>query len=63
MKQIFEREGDRTNSHKARLRFVLQRLGEDKFREMFKIEFNKVRSEKDLTFNIDCEQNNVDNAK
>jgi len=63
MKQIFEREGDRTNRHKARLRFVLQRLGEENFREMFRIELNKVRAEKDLTLNIDCEQEDVENAK
>ncbi|WP_243156219.1 nitrite/sulfite reductase [Clostridium sp. C2-6-12] len=46
MKQIFEREGDRENRHKARLRFVLQRLGEEAFREMFKAELDKVRTEK-----------------
>ena len=56
IKQIFEREGDRINRHKARLRFVLQRLGEDKFREMFKSELRKVRAEKDLTLNIDFEK-------
>ncbi|NRY63268.1 nitrite/sulfite reductase [Clostridium beijerinckii] len=60
MKQIFEREGDRTNRHKARLRFVLQRLGEEAFREMFKIELEKVRAEKDLTLNI---ENNVKNLE
>lgn len=62
MKQIFEREGDRTNRHKARLRFVLQRLGEEAFREMFRNELNKVRAEKDLTLNINCEQENVENV-
>lgn len=56
IKQIFEREGDRTNRHKARLRFVLQRLGEEAFREMFRIELEKVRAEKDLTLNIDYSQ-------
>lgn len=56
MKQIFEREGDRENRHKARLRFVLQRLGEEKFREMFKSEIDKVRGEKDLKLNIDYNQ-------
>lgn len=65
MKQIFEREGDRENRHKARLRFVLQRLGEEAFREMFKIELNKVRTEKDLTLNIDYsqEQDAVEDTK
>ena len=63
MKQIFAREGDRTNRQKARLRFVLQRLGEEKFREMLKIELNKVREEKNLTLNIDSVQEDVENAK
>jgi len=63
VKQIFEREGDRTNRSKARLRFVLQRLGEVKFREMLKIELNKVRDDKDLTLNINCEKEDVENAK
>ena len=63
MKQIFEREGDRTNRHKARLRFVLQRLGEENFREMFRIELNKVRAEKDLILNIDYEREVVENSK
>ena len=62
VKQIFAREGDRTNRSKARLRFVLQRLGEEKFREMLKIELNKVRDEKDLTLSVDCEQGNLQNT-
>ena len=63
MKQIFEREGDRTNRHKARLRFVLQRLGEETFREMFKAELNKVRAEKNLTLNIEYNQEQEDIEK
>lgn len=63
MKQVFEREGDRTNRHKARLRFVLQRLGEEKFREMFKIELDKVRSEKDLKLNIDYKDEDLEDIK
>jgi sulfite reductase (ferredoxin) len=63
MKQIFEREGDRENRHKARLRFVLQRLGEEAFREMFKAELDKVRTEKNLTLNIDYNQEQEDIAK
>lgn len=65
MKQIFEREGDRENRNKARLRFVIQRLGEEAFREMFRIELNKVRAEKDLTLNVDYsqEQDEIENIK
>ncbi|WP_241393241.1 nitrite/sulfite reductase [Clostridium saccharobutylicum] len=63
MKQIFEREGDRTNRHKARLRFVLQRLGEEKFREVLKIELDKVRTEKDLKLNIDYKDEDLEDIK
>lgn len=63
MKQIFEREGDRENRHKARLRFVLQRLGEEAFREMFKAELDKVRTEKNLTLNINYNQEQEDIGK
>ena len=63
MKQIFEREGDRTNRHKARLRFVLQRLGEENFREMFRVELGKVRAEKDLTLNIDYDKEDLKDLK
>ena len=63
MKQIFEREGDRTNKHKARLRFILQRLGEENFKEMFKVELGKVRAEKDLTLNIDYDKEDLKNLK
>ncbi|MDS0524836.1 nitrite/sulfite reductase [Clostridium sp. SHJSY1] len=53
MKQLFNREGDRKNRFKARLRFVLQRLGEEEFRRMFNMELEKLKSEKDLILNID----------
>jgi len=63
MKRIFEREGDRTNRHKARLRFVLQRLGEENFREMFRVELGKVRAEKDLTLDIDYDKEDLTDLK
>ncbi|KZL91289.1 nitrite/sulfite reductase [Clostridium magnum] len=62
MKQVFEREGDRTNRHKARLRFVVQRLGEEKFTEMFKNELEKVKVEQDLKIKIDLEEENIQNT-
>ncbi|MFT8352829.1 hypothetical protein [Clostridium saccharoperbutylacetonicum] len=40
MKQLFEREGDGNDRRKARLRFVLKSLGEEKFIEKFKNELN-----------------------
>lgn len=65
IKQMFEREGDRISNHKARLRGVIQRLGEEKFREMFKAELDKVRGEKDLKLKINYskEQKDVKNIK
>lgn len=53
MKQVFENEGDRTNRHKARLRFVLKKYGEDKFKDLFKAELNKLRKEQDLKLVIE----------
>jgi len=35
IKRLFDRYGDRSNRHQARLRFVRRRFGEDKFRELF----------------------------
>ncbi|MCH5138983.1 nitrite/sulfite reductase [Clostridiaceae bacterium UIB06] len=52
MKEVFENEGDRTNRHKARLRFVVHRLGEEAFVELFKNQISKVKSEQKLKVNI-----------
>ncbi len=57
MKQVFAREGDRTNRHKARLRFVVQRLGEDGFIRMFQTELKELRkSGQDLKLQIEPEE-------
>jgi len=54
MKQVFAREGDRSNRHKARLRFVVQRLGEQEFIKMFRIELDLLKkSELKLQLHID----------
>ncbi|MDF2633661.1 MAG: Ferredoxin--nitrite reductase [Pelosinus sp.] len=53
MKQVFAREGDRTNRHKARLRFVVQRLGEEAFINVFRNELNQLKAEQDLKLHID----------
>lgn len=67
MKQVFEREGDRTNRQKARLRFVVQRLGEEGFIKMFRNELNKLKTENNLKLNIESKeeviQNNKENSK
>ena len=58
VKELFEKEGDRTNRHKARLRFVLNRLGEDNFVELFNKYLQKVKSEKQLDLKIEPEAAN-----
>lgn len=56
MKEVFEKEGDRTNRHKARLRFVVYRLGEEAFIELFRNQLAKVRSEQKLDVNIELNE-------
>ncbi|SHI79000.1 nitrite/sulfite reductase [Parasporobacterium paucivorans] len=51
--EVFKNEGDRTNRHKARLRFVLNRLGEEQFVELFNRQLEKLRKEKQLTLDLD----------
>ena len=38
VKQLFDKHGDRTNKAKARLRYVLKRVGEEQFVKMYKAE-------------------------
>ncbi|MCB2292697.1 nitrite/sulfite reductase [Clostridium algoriphilum] len=63
MKQVFEREGDRTNRQKARLRFVVQRLGEEGFIKMFRSELNKLKTEQDLKLNVESKEEVIQNNK
>lgn len=51
MKEIFELEGDRTNKHKARIRHILERLGEEKFIALYKQQIEKVK-EKEIMLNL-----------
>lgn len=44
MKQVFAREGDRSNRHKARLRYVVQRLGEEEFSKVLRKELDQLRN-------------------
>lgn len=53
MKEVFEKEGDRTNRNQARIRYVVHRLGEEKFLELFNSQLQKVKAEKNLDFKID----------
>ncbi|AKL94797.1 sulfite reductase [Clostridium aceticum] len=48
MKELFENEGDRSNKHKARIRYILQRLGEEGFKAKYQEILQKVKEEKPL---------------
>lgn len=43
--RIFDRYGERRNKHRARLRFVMERFGEEEFRRLYKNELEAVRNE------------------
>lgn len=44
IKKVFDAHGDRSNKHKARLRYVLRRVGEEEFIELYKNARAEVRS-------------------
>lgn len=48
MKELFENEGDRTNKHKARIRHILQRLGEKEFKAGYQKSLQIVKSNRSL---------------
>lgn len=56
MRNVFAKEGDRTNRQKARLRFVVQRLGEKDFIALFKEELQLVKSNPELKLHITPEE-------
>lgn len=43
VKRLFDKHGDRANRAKARLRFVVERVGPDEFRRLYKVELDEVR--------------------
>lgn len=49
MKELFYNHGDRTNKAKARIRHILKKEGEEKFRSMYLEYLNKVKEKQDLT--------------
>ncbi len=53
MKELFEEEGDRTNKHKARIRYILQRLGVEDFKARYQELLEKVKAERNLELSID----------
>lgn len=58
MRNVFAKEGDRTNRQKARLRFVVQRLGESDFIQLFKEELQLLKMNDDLKLHINADEIN-----
>jgi len=42
VRRVFDKNGDRSNKHKARLRYVLDRVGEDEFVRLYKVERRRI---------------------
>lgn len=57
MKELFEEHGDRENRNKARVRHIVHRLGEDKFKELFKYYIEKIKNQRSLDLEIDRVEN------
>ncbi|MBV4418022.1 sulfurtransferase TusA family protein [Clostridium tyrobutyricum] len=62
MKNLFEAEGDRTNKNKARIRFIVKRLGKEKFIERFNEEVNKLKAESKLDINVNSDEFTVNKS-
>ncbi len=45
MRRLFDKIGDRSNKHRARLRFAVEKIGTDSFRRQFQEEMKLVRDE------------------
>lgn len=65
MKELFEKEGDRSNKNKARIRYIVDRLGEEKFKQLFEKELGRIKEDKKLDLVIDdaCDKKYVENSK
>ena len=48
MKELFEDEGDRTNKHKARIRFILKRLGDEEFKARYLEQVENIKNDRNL---------------
>ncbi|KNF07325.1 ferredoxin--nitrite reductase NasD [Gottschalkia purinilytica] len=56
MKQFFYEEGDRENRHKARVRHIVHRLGEEEFKDRFNRYLEEARKLDNLELNIEEKQ-------
>ncbi|TCK92483.1 sulfite reductase (ferredoxin) [Natranaerovirga hydrolytica] len=62
MKNLFEKEGDRTNKHSARIRYILYRLGEEAFVKKYNEELESVKQEKNLDLELPLDKDAVTTA-
>lgn len=62
---VFDKHGDRRNRHHNRLRFLIEDIGWDKFVELYKKEFQKIKQEEIILLKLTdglAELKNLDNA-
>jgi sulfite reductase (ferredoxin) len=52
IKRFFDKHGNRKNKHKARLRFVMDRYGVDKFKEIYQQELDDLKSKEEIVLDI-----------
>ena len=52
MLSLFKAEGDYQNKAKARIRYIVQRMGKEAFLECYKAHLNNVKQSQDLSFEI-----------
>ena len=52
IKRLFDKHGNRRNKHKARLRFVMDRYGPEKFKELYLEELQKLKNEIKIDLDI-----------
>lgn len=56
MKELFENEGDRTNKNKARIRYIVMRLGQEAFKSLYQETLQKVKREKQLELIVEDQE-------
>lgn len=55
VRRVFDKYGDRKHRHRARLRFVVDKFGEETFRELYERELKEVRNEGEAAFSLRSE--------
>jgi sulfite reductase (ferredoxin) len=56
MKNLFEKEGNRKNKNRARIRYIVKRLGEEKFIELFNHEVDQLLAKGNLDILVNEEE-------